>query len=739
MRRDSSYLFPLISIVLLFSTLSYGQAWSGILASSRAIDWTQAGLPATLPDGETTPNPWTPPTRTQCGSTLSPSGGDDTSAINGAVTACPVAHYVLLSPGTFSVGGKIALDGSKNVTLRGSGAQTTIVHMTSGGSMTIGDASGGGSATLTSGSSYTRGTISVIVAGSAPPVNQPAWFNQCDTGRSGPGCTNGSDADNGGLWICGEQTICSNQSANGSNHAHEQQYVFVTSVTGTGPYTVNFTPGLYMSNWAYASSPTISWNDPTFTAVGMGIEDLTIDSHSGTSNFGDFTINHAYASWVKGVRFIGPNADGCCTIHALDMDKVLFVNNAIYDSNPVSGVGGGLPFGPGHDSEVLIINNLIQAGGINAIEGGGFNSGVVMAYNYARDMTTSQEYDTDAEHSASPNFILREGNQFGGSEDDYTWGTHNLDTWFRNYYSCTDAPYLGLAAPRGIINDNFARFSNMIGNAIGEPGTCTTYQGSGSPAVFGMGQGDPLVPSTSMRWGNCDTVTDTCRFQSSEVPSSLPSPNGAFSNPVPGNNDLPCSFFLAGYSSSTCSPHSNGGTGLSWWQVCTVWATFPTSCATAVTQPFPAIGPDVSGGSYVNGTAYDIPAAVAYKNLPIDTSYQNSYVVTGSNWSSGTETLTVSGLPSSNAHIMGGFQLSGTPTTCLPTSGASYTGRADGELLMTGSSTTTISYALATNPNTSCAGTMKWPDIRQFDERVYENDPGTPPPAPPTGLNAQVD
>jgi len=35
--------------------------WSGILSSSRAIDWSHAGLPAALPDGETTPNPWTPP------------------------------------------------------------------------------------------------------------------------------------------------------------------------------------------------------------------------------------------------------------------------------------------------------------------------------------------------------------------------------------------------------------------------------------------------------------------------------------------------------------------------------------------------------------------------------------------------------------------------------------------------------------------------------------------------------
>ena len=61
---------PLISMLLLFSTTFVWAGMVGILSASRAIDWGGAGLPATFPDGETTPNGWTPPTRTQCGSTL---------------------------------------------------------------------------------------------------------------------------------------------------------------------------------------------------------------------------------------------------------------------------------------------------------------------------------------------------------------------------------------------------------------------------------------------------------------------------------------------------------------------------------------------------------------------------------------------------------------------------------------------------------------------------------------------
>ena len=99
----------------------------------------------------------------------------------------------------------------------------------------------------------------------------------------------------------------------------------------------------------------------------------------------------------------------------------------------------------------------------------------------------------------------------------------------------------------------------------------------------------------------------------------------------------------------SATSHQDGGTGLSWWKVCTSWTTFPTSCSASQTKPFPTAGPDITGGPYVAGTgsAYDIPAAIAYENLPIDTTYQNSYTVTGSSWSSGTETLTVTGLPGS--------------------------------------------------------------------------------------------
>ena len=80
-------------------------------------------------------------------------------------------------------------------------------------------------------------------------------------------------------------------------------------------------------------------------------------------------------------------------------------------------------------------------------------------------------------------------------------------------------------------------------------------------------------------------------------------------------------------------------------------------------------------------------------------------------------------------HLMGGFQIAGAPACNSP---------AGGEFVMTGSNATTISYALAANPGSCTGGTVKFPDIRQFDERVYENDLAGGPSASPTALQATV-
>jgi hypothetical protein len=677
---------------------------------------------------------------------------------------------VLLGSGTFQINSFLYLGGNatkNNVTLRGSGPMTTTVTMGSGGAIQIGSCcynSGKGAFTSAS-SNFTAGQTSILLqnVSGTPFVGAIAHVVQCDNGftNASPGqplgtCT-GSATDTGSVFHCSDP-ICASNGNDDSTRQQDWQLTRVTAVTNTSGsnWTVTINPGLYLSDWTYSQGASLVWdNDSAHTSVGIGIEDMTLGLVNSTKcclSMG----NDGYASWVKGVREIGFNGN-TNILTVSECSHCLVVNNYLFSNDPsnFNASFDGTILQDTHGSDTLFLNNL-SVGQFS--DDAGNHQGVVYAYNYNREASTGGDYQaTLFEHSPGTNFMLRESNQWGRINDDDTNGSHNLNTDFRNNLNCADTPYNLPANSGGLQYGSWARFENAVGNAIGFGGQgatrCGSYQGTATDGyVFNLNGGpvsdtSGLTVASLMRWGNASTVTQSSdtpansgiRFVSSEVPTNLSTwpKSTLYQNSVPGSTNLPCSFFLQGYSSTTCTPHYSGSTGLSWWKVCTSWTTFPTTCAASVTPPFPANGPDVLAASGAPANfANDVPAAVAWKNLPIDTAFQSSYAVTASSWSSGTETLTVKALPV--AYPEGGFQLTGAPAGCSPSSGVSFTGRSDGEIIITGSSSTTVSYALASNPGAACTGTMKWPDIRQFDERVYQTDPPTGGPTAPTSLAATV-
>lgn len=356
-------LFPLIALSLLFSTLSYGQAWSNILSSSRAINWSNAGLPATLPDGETTPNPWTPPTRTQCGSTISPSGNatTDTTNVNNALVACAAGHYVLLAPGSFTFNGNIIFYTQNGITLRGAGAQSTFVTLTSGAWFQFGGAYGSGSCTWSAGYAAGSTSITLTSCSQAPQTGEVIFLSQCNTGLSGSGCTSGSQADNGGIFVCaGVDNVCQRPGEGSQPPNVQQQAIYVTSVVNnSGTYTVNFTPGLYMGNWnATGNNGTAAnWTTGAHTvpANGNGLEDVTLYNNSDGANQ-SVELRGSYASWVKGVRFIGSGS--IAPLLMLSDKNCLVANNYIFADPQLD---GNYPpaMQEGNDSDDLIINNVM--------------------------------------------------------------------------------------------------------------------------------------------------------------------------------------------------------------------------------------------------------------------------------------------------------------------------------------------------------------------------------------------
>lgn len=827
--------------------------WAGVIAPSRAIDWTKSGLPSTFPNGEITANPWTPPTgRTQCGTAqcvavTSAAGAATAAQINAAIASAPAKSFVLLPPGNYNLNGAnncfsstttcIVMYGNNYVTLRGSGAMATTINLTeTNAEFQFGTCCLGGTFGLLNSTSYASGTTNVTLTGisstSALVPGNLAWFTQCNTGMVGCGTvsTNGAgttvtassgqpfkaalvgqtmvintapntpanftisgvtDATHltlstaalcGGvgcgavpayvgataftdpwpagptpIWVCGrDYPQCTQDTNEAGPFNFMQQDVAITAAsctancgTGNQTWSVTFSPGLYSPDWSSNNTATLNWQNTGGVSIGMGLEDMTI---AFAFNKFERVDMEGYGPWMKGVRVIGyPTTSSIQVGQALNW---LVTNNYFFGNNFNNlspNIGEPMVIGSG-DGSGLDLNN-ISVGGL-CTWGEGQHAADVTAYKFCRDAQTPDYQVVSLDHGVYDFMHLFEALQSGRLQSDDTHGTHGPFTWFRNYVHGEDPPMI-LSSNAGLVSadvDNFQRFGNIIANVFGGPKS-TAYQGVASNVgnVFEIATTDTLTAASLFRWGNYDVITAAVRWcisasapcTGSEVPTSLSGNAAAYQNAIPASHNLPCSMFLSS-AVGPCVPLLSGGTGLSWYKVCTAWSSFPTGCTSSQTPPYPPVGPELTGGIYPGGLAYDNPAAVAHKNLPIDTNYQNSFAVSGATWSGGVETITVNLSTidnGSNEHTMGGFRLSGAPSGCLPSSGLSYTGRSDNEILMRSSSrgitNTTITYFLPINPGaTNCNVTMLFPDVRQFDERIYQSDGGSS--GPPVNAPATI-
>lgn len=639
-----------IAIILILCGLSFGQSWSGIVAPSRAVDWSAAGLPPTFPDGETTLNPWTPPTRTQCVTSQcnTVAGGSVTAAtINAAITSAPQATYVLIPAGTFALGGNISITKS-NVTLRGSGAGGTSMTKLTGGGISVGAGSGGGA---WGGASFltanpAKGDTSIQVA--APPTaGRLASIEQCDNGFTssnaagmthftGPGYANpctGSYSDPSGPWTCGltSGTICNFQSGGTSNPHHDAHVIWIPAGGVTGN-TVNFTTPLHLDTWRTSRSAVLTWLNTAGT-VGVGVEDMTVVD-------GDVQMDGTYACWFKGLRTISSTSGN--TIMTFRFDSHSLVMNSYIAAQATSTgnylVMWGSDSGEQAQSDQLFLNNILEGG---FVAGVGDQEGNVAAYYYMANGGNSAFMSNGTfNHHGGTAYNLYEGVQGGRLLEDQTWATHNFNTMFRNYLNCTD-PVFPSSSPFAIKQDPYARFANVVGNALGGGSGCgSSYSSvftvnpatSGTGGNFPSGDATGLTTASLLNWANfvsctgdskCNTTSAAQICASSLNPSNLSS-FGANSTPYQNiaspSCTLPASFYM-----NSMTAHPNGGTGLSWWKACVSWTTFPTACAAYTTPPLPIAGPDVTGGPFLSGHAYNNPAALVWAALPTDSSFPTSW------------------------------------------------------------------------------------------------------------------
>ncbi len=612
MRARWLLLFPIVLFCL--SIYSPAQLWSGVLAPTRAIDWTTAGVAGGVPANYT-----------QCGSTIAAYTGA-AATINNALAACGPNTYVLLGAGTFTLSTGIRWS-VNNVALRGSGpTQTMLVfqggaHDGCGGvganvcmiSTSTNDIQGfGNAANWTAG--YAQGTTTITISanttGSTKPVVGTALFlDQLNDGST-------RSQDTNGIFVCstgGGQCTQSN-GGNGRSGRNQQELVTVTAISaGACPCTVTISPGLYMPNWRSGQSPQAWWaNGPYLTGVGLEsvAVDVTQDTLASGGSVQAIAFFNVTDSWVKNIRTDRHLATAISNSGVKHIELYQSKHITIRDSY-FFGRGSVDEYGVGFwdASNNLIENNIFQTIGTPMIHENG--NGNVFGYNFTIDNWWGNPPGTWAQgsiygHGSHEHYALAEGNLAYGLEFENYFGHGFFVTAFRNRFTGFQAGNLNQTVPMFIYGLN--RYFNIVGNVLGTSGYHTTYQtvGGGSAAncltsIYAIGLGDncnngdgsskplddTLVSNTSlttlMRWGNYDTANSANRFINAEVPSGI----SLYANPVPASQTLPASFYLP------AKPV--------WWS----------------TMPWPPIGPDVTGGNIANvgGHAYLTPAANCYLNI----------------------------------------------------------------------------------------------------------------------------
>lgn len=637
-------------LTLLFLILcplsSKAQLWSGVLSSSRAIDWSSVGVTGGIPSA----------TWTQCGATIS--APSSASAIQTALNNCGANQFVLLAAGSFTLSTGIIIP--SHVVLRGAGPNQTTLNFSGQdtndyywGSFDIGFLGGyqGGfethppgmegslnctgsigppstytgctqlkSWTGTNGVSgtYTKGatTINLASAPSNLAVGGMLELTQTDDTTLPPASTGP---------IVGQKTSPTNgysREGNGLTYDNTamHQNVKVVSISGSA---ITVTPGIYSDFWLSSKNPVAYWwtND----TQKAGLENLTVNETFGDGGalWTALVAFHASDCWISGVVVKPHNGGvgaGNSTRHGILIHSSRNVTVQNSWIGPMFGGGDGSTTSYGltdiQSSANLIQNNIFVNVESPIITTGGM-SGDVFAYNYDPGVCTPTTGCTGIwlGHDEGGQFNLLEGNIGPLTRKDTFHGNEMFQTAFRNRLTGTEQnestePTVDLYA--------FSRYFNYVGNVLGTGTVATIYEcehntGAGcdrfGTSIFRLGypgEGannsecgspgclvyDSQVKTTLMRWGNYDTVNAAVRFVNAEVPSGIPD----HSNPVPANQNLPNSFYLSATTASSC------GTGLSWWKTA-------SGC-----PPFPPIGPDVTSGniSGVGGHANNTPAVICY-------------------------------------------------------------------------------------------------------------------------------
>ncbi|MFC5323381.1 right-handed parallel beta-helix repeat-containing protein [Bradyrhizobium oligotrophicum] len=494
------------------------------------------------------------PNRTTIYRTLSPTGKDDTSAIQAALSSAPVGQVVMLGSGTFIVNEPLLIN--RPVTLRGAGAGTTRLLKSNGARARTPAVIAGTSGILTpvDPSSYRYDPKPVIIVGPSRWNNGPdssASQNLLVDGAQGAttirltntaGLRAGDvvllDEASGASWQAtpagfpGAAKVWQGDRVAWNMHDPVQPGDDNGGANAEGPY--DQTPGVLPKSMTWFARPdrataeikeiaSVSGSAVTFTSPltisyrishQAQLTPYSTDPNSGGHAANNLDIHIAHAG-VENLSILG-GADGALRFEAaayswaksIEVTQWLGEGVAIDNSFRVelrdSHIHAGSwpqPGGAGYaislawgSSEVLIENNIL----VDVCKNMVFRSsgaGSVVGYNYVDDSFDFDnpgwvEVGINASHMAGSHHVLFEGNLSHNADSDYTHGNAIYLTFFRNHLT---GQRQRLDDRSGIRTAGLAYGSwwdSFVGNVLGRPGR-----------MRGWTYDDPSMRSNTALWG----------------------------------------------------------------------------------------------------------------------------------------------------------------------------------------------------------------------------------------------
>lgn len=607
MLRHFSHLFGLFLLLLLHPTVSFGQAWSGILAPPRATDWSNAGIPGGIPSVT-----WPNCTTAACNTAFS---SPTAANINSALSSAPNNSVVRVPAGTYTLTAAINTSRS-NVVLRGAGpTQTTLIlngHNILFGTSGSGQGSypGGIGTTNISGSPAQGTTVLTVSNTSGLSVGQVVQIDQLNASYVNPTGNEGNENPGRCPSPLGFEG-CSN------GPRAELELVEITNVnSGANQITIT-APGLSHDYPSSLSPQLFYWTSP---GSNDGLENLKLDAGDGST--GHAETNFAYAMswcnfcWAKNVAVINGHR---AALYGLWSYRQEFRDSYVSESNSA---GAPTEYGIECDSCTFakIENNILFGVTTPIILETSY--GDVVGYNYMLNTSSGNQFPNIDTHRSHDFLELFEGNVVGTLAWDNIWGSGSQSTAYRNRFNGNDPNKSNYQLPAAI--SAYQRYMNVIGNVLGDPTFHKTYEctntepqssnnfiyeiGFYNRCEIGNSNYDAVTLSSLVRWGNWDAVTYNASG-SSHNGTRWCTGSGAGSSGADAYN-TPCTTSETASSDPTFPGLANPST--------TLPASFYLSAKPSWfgSVPFPPIGPDVTGGNIANtgGHANEIPAELCYDN-----------------------------------------------------------------------------------------------------------------------------